>query len=256
MKRKLVALGLALGMSLTSLTAIAQEMVILPITTPVEGEGDFISIHQINMEAPITRAEFITVLVLTTVEELPPIMDTHYALPAMQKAESLGLIDLEKYPMETWSQLMPAEEKSEVLSKAMGNKEIDMGKVYTAFSRVLVKDVKVDGKAVEFGNLKPSHYNGKVMLPLRAVAEAMGFEITWEPTTYTATLSNGKIKSDVQMGFDVYSYTSEVAIGMSQPFSAGAAPKLVEGTMYVPAAYFGMFADMEVNNNAIHFTMK
>lgn len=253
MKKYYVALGLAACMSLTNIAVFAQEVIPVPISVPVE--KGVASIHQINMEVPITRAEFITTIIKAHGVELHPIMDTHYALPAMQKAEELGLIDLEKYPMDTWSQVMTAEEKSEVLTKAMQN-GIDMGKVYTALSQVLVDNVEVDGKLVDFKGLPFTHDQGHLMVPVRPLAEAMGFEVTWDKDTYSATLNNGKIKSTVQVGFDSYNYSSVVAIGMSAPFSVGAAPRFIDGTMYVPVEYFTMFADMEIADHTVHFTMK
>ncbi|MGL5677627.1 MAG: copper amine oxidase N-terminal domain-containing protein [Cellulosilyticaceae bacterium] len=257
MNKKYVALGLALGMSCMSFSVMAQEteVVAVPISAPVEKEEGVGSIHQINMEAPITRAEFIIAVMGMTGDKLPQIMDTHYALPAMDRAAELGIIDLEKYPQETWSEVMTAEEKSEVLTKAMQNNGIDIGEVYTTLSQILLDKVTVNGEEVDLGGLPLSHYKGNVMVPLRPVAKAMGFEVTWDQPTYTATLNNGKIKSDVQVGFDSYCYTSVNAIGMSAPFSAGAAPRLVDGVMYVPAAYFDMFGDIEASDATLKITV-
>lgn len=255
MKKFYVTLGLMACMGITSIGVVAKEPVVVPISAIIQDEGT-VSIHQINMNVPITRAEFIIAILQTTGEQFPVIMDTHYALPAMEKAEQLGLIDLEKYPMDTWSQVMTNEEKCEVLSKAMQNNGIDMGKVYTALSQLLVEHVEVDGKPVDLGALPVSHSNGKLMLPLRPIAEAMGFKVTWDPSTYSATLNNGEIQSVVQVGFDSYNYSSVKAIGMSAPFSAGAAPRLIDGVVYVPVDYFGMFANYEISDNTVHFKMK
>ena len=97
---------------------------------PLADQG--VSTHVINRNIPITKAEFITVILqaVNDKEQLPPIMDTHYALPAMERAEKLGIIEIKDYPMETWSEMISNEEKSAILSKAAANKEIDMEKVY------------------------------------------------------------------------------------------------------------------------------
>lgn len=255
MKKLYAMLGLAVCMGTTSMVVVAQEAVAVPISQPLQEES-LVSIHQINMNVPITRAEFIIAIIQTTGVDLPMIMDTHYALPAMQRAEALGLIDLEKYPMETWSQVMSNEEKSEVLSKAMQNNAIDMGKVYTAMSQLLVEKVEVEGKLVDLEGLPVSHSQGKLMLPLRPVAEAMGFKVTWDKENYSATLTNGEIQSIVQVGFDLYTYTSVKAIGMSTPFSEGAAPRLIDGTVYVPVGYFSMFGEIKIVDNTVQFKMK
>ena len=255
MKRISMTLGLALCMGLTNVGVLAQEPAAVPILKPINNE-ELVSIHQINMNVPITRAEFIMAIVNTTGEQLPPVMDTHYAMSAMKKAEEMGLIDLAAYPMESWSEIMPNEEKVEVLSKAMNNEQIDMGKVYTALSQLLVEKVEVDGMSVDLKGIPVSHYNGKLMLPLRSIAEAMGFKVTWNKDTYSATLNNGQIQSTVEVGFDSYYYSSMNAIGMSAPFSAGVAPRFIDGMIYVPVDYFSLFTDVELSNGIVHFTMK
>lgn len=222
-----------------------------PILKPIN------STHPLNIDLPITRAEFIIAVLkgYSQEESLPPIMDTHYALPAMHKAESLGLIDLEKYPMNTWSEIITQEEKIEILTKAMQNSEMNMEKVYATLNEILIKDVTLNGNPIPLNHLKITHYNGKVLLPLRLVAEAMGFEVAWNQETYTATLNNGKIKSTVQVGFDSYNYSSVNQIGMSAPFSTGAAPRLIDGSVYVAAEYFEMFAGLQTSDHTIHFTL-
>lgn len=254
MKRKKLAAALMSCVLFSSIGVWANELDEKPILI----NQNTIETHEINMDIPITRAEFITILVqvVTGVDQFPPIMDTHYAMPFMERAKQLGLIDLEKYPIDTWSQIMPTNEKVEVLSKAMKQEDIDMNKVYEAFSKVLIKQVTVDGSDIDLKGQLPTLYKGKVMLPLRAVAEAMGFEVKWDGQNYKAILSNGKIQSNVEIGFDSYTYESINAIGMSAPFSAGAAPMLIEGSVYVPSAYFTMFARNTVSNDTIHFTLK
>lgn len=254
MKRKKLAVALISCMLFSSIGVWANELDEKPILI----NQNTIETHKINMDIPITRAEFITILVqvVTGVDQFPPIMDTHYAMPFMNRGEQLGFIDLEKYPIDTWSQIIPTKEKVEILSKAMKQEDIDMDKVYEAFNKVLIKQVTVDGSSVDLKGQLPTLYEGKVMLPLRTVAEAMGFKVKWDGKNYKAVLSNGKIQSNVEIGFDSYTYESMNAIGMSAPFSAGVAPMLVDGSVYVPAAYFTMFARNTVSNDTIHFTVK
>lgn len=242
---------------LISLTeAIKSEETISPSTNKGSDKEEFVSIHQININVPITRAEFIISIMRTTDFEYHNIMDTHYAMPEMIKAHELGLIDIDKYPVNTWSEIISNEEKSEILSNAMKNNGIDMGKVYTALSQVLVENVNVNGNALDLKGLQISHYKGQIMLPLRCVAESMGFKVTWNPETYSAIVENNDIKSEVEVGFDLYSYSSKKAIGMSQPFSAGAAPRLNNGVFYVPVGFFTMFSNVNIGNNTIEFTLK
>jgi hypothetical protein len=73
-----------------------------------------------------------------------------------------------------------------------------------------------------------------VMIPLRAVAEPLGFTVTWD--NGSVLVDNGIIHTKVTIGVDRYVITTsrEDLVGMSAPFSLGAAPYVVEGVTYVP----------------------
>ena len=242
-------------MSLSSLTVYAQatnqesNVAITQLDAPV-------SIHQIKYATPISLAELMFVIVKSTGQEVYPIMDAHYATSAMLEAQKLGIITLDDYPESTWLEPLTEEEFNLLLTKAMQSGKVDMGKVYEAVSASMIQEVKVDGNVIDLAGQKIRHYRGNVMVPLRVVAEEMGFKITWDKETYTATLSNGEIKSPVQVGYDNYFYSSEIAIGMSAPMSVGVAPQLVDGQMYVPYQYFELFSTVEIGNNTITYTMK
>ena len=86
-------------------------------------------------------------------------------------------------------------------------------------------------------------YTGSTtMLPLRAVSEALGFTIEWNGDTQTAYLDNGEVKTVVTIGEDSYYKASSKAIGLTAPFSFGAAPELIGGSTYVPAELFNLLA--------------
>lgn len=70
---------------------------------------------------------------------------------------------------------------------------------------------------------------GTVMVPLRALAEALGYELTWEPGTMTAGV--GKAIS-LQIGNEDYIFARMA------PIQLGAAPALVDGLTYVPITFF------------------
>lgn len=77
-----------------------------------------------------------------------------------------------------------------------------------------------------------------VMVPLRAVAEPLGFTVTWDGTS--VLVDNGEIHTNVSLGVDRYVITTshEDMVGMSAPFSLGTAPYAVDGTTYVPLGLF------------------
>lgn len=78
-----------------------------------------------------------------------------------------------------------------------------------------------------------------IMIPLRAVAEKLGFEVVWNGDG-TIFLDDGVMHSTVTLGEDLYQVTTSVEgmVGMSAPFSLGMAPYAVNGTTYVPLGLF------------------
>ncbi len=67
----------------------------------------------------LTFAELIRAVVIQIEGEQPMIMDTHYAMPYMAKANELGLITQAQYEnQELWNQAVTTNEISAVLSLA------------------------------------------------------------------------------------------------------------------------------------------
>ena len=77
--------------------------------------------------------------------------------------------------------------------------------------------------------------NGCTMAPVRAIAEALGFKVTWNADR-SININNGKMQSDLRIGDNSYVvYTAvEGMAGMSAPFSLGSAPIIKNNTAYVP----------------------
>ncbi len=74
--------------------------------------------------------------------------------------------------------------------------------------------------------------NGKSMIPLRGAFEDLGFEVTWDSATNTATLEDDYHvivvkKNDPNFTVDGVSYVSEVA------------PQIINGSMYIPLRALG-----------------
>lgn len=78
-----------------------------------------------------------------------------------------------------------------------------------------------------------------IMVPLRAVAENLGFEVVWNGDG-TIFLDDGTMHSTVTLGEDLYQVTTsmEDMVGMSAPFSLGMAPCAIDETTYVPLGLF------------------
>ncbi|QNL44142.1 copper amine oxidase N-terminal domain-containing protein [Oscillibacter hominis] len=77
-----------------------------------------------------------------------------------------------------------------------------------------------------------------VMVPLRAIAEKLGFQVTW--SNGTVLVDNGVMHTTVTIGKDSYIVTTSNPdlVGMSAPFSLGAAPYVTDGVTYVPLGLF------------------
>lgn len=78
-----------------------------------------------------------------------------------------------------------------------------------------------------------------VMVPLRVVAEHLGFEVVWNSRN-TIFLDDGRMHAAVTLGEDLYQVTTSTdgMAGMSAPFSLGMAPYAVNGVTYVPLGLF------------------
>lgn len=89
-------------------------------------------------------------------------------------------------------------------------------------------DIVVEGKKIE--SPKPYiRYGADVMIPLRTVAEALGYNVTWDGETQTVMLNN---VITLSIGKDYYTYAR------TAPIKLGIAPVLVKGSTYVPLEFF------------------
>lgn len=66
--------------------------------------------------------------------------------------------------------------------------------LYLRLANVLPEGVWVfaDGKPVTFSDATPLIQNGRTLVPFRALAEALGGEVKWDPETHTATIRLGR----------------------------------------------------------------
>lgn len=105
-----------------------------------------------------------------------------------------------------------------------------------------VQSITVDGEEIDLSKSGLSTYifdeNDCVMVPLRAVAEKMGYTVGWDGDNQTVTVGDDEWEAVIYIGEDHYYGVSKIAIGMTAPMSYGAAPVLFEDTTFVPAAMF------------------
>ena len=142
-----------------------------------------------------------------------------------------------------------AESEPMVIAPAPAAEEILVG----------VQTITVNNEAVDFSGANLSQYifeeNGNIMVPVRAVAEKMGFTVGWDADNQAVTVGDETWEVMAYIGLDNYVGVSKTAIGMTAPQSYGSAPQLIEDTTFVPAKMFelmgytyhavGQFVDFE-----------
>ena len=89
-------------------------------------------------------------------------------------------------------------------------------------------ELVVSGEIIE----APAPYikDGVVMVPLRAIAEKLGFDVNWDDTVRGVRLGTA---INLWLGKDEYH------VGRMAPISLGTAPELTDGYTFVPMQFFG-----------------
>lgn len=118
-----------------------------------------------------------------------------------------------------------------------------------AFAAAPAPTVQAPGSSVTTQEQKPTRYtiqvdgqdiqaDVQVMVSLRAVAEALGFTVTWQDGSIL--VDNGIVHTTLTVGVDRYQLVTSIEglVGMSAPFSLGAAPYVQDGVSYVPLNLF------------------
>ena len=84
--------------------------------------------------------------------------------------------------------------------------------------------------------------NGVIMVPLRLVAERLGYAVTWDGKEQTACVEMGVAYMNLYPGIDMYERMGTLkTINLNHIYQYGAGPENVNGVLYVPAAMFGAF---------------
>ncbi len=100
--------------------------------------------------------------------------------------------------------------------------------------------VVIENNTLDLGGETVYELNKHMMVPLRTVAEKLGFKVKWDGECQGISLDNGEVNTIVYIGQDNYYMASSTAIGMSAPTVLGVAPALKNGTTYVPADMFNI----------------
>ncbi|MCL2620169.1 MAG: stalk domain-containing protein [Defluviitaleaceae bacterium] len=64
--------------------------------------------------------------------------------------------------------------------------------------------VTIDGVPIVFADQQPIIVDGRTLVPVRGVFEALGFEVDWEQSTQTARLVNERFRLDIAIGANAF----------------------------------------------------
>lgn len=103
-----------------------------------------------------------------------------------------------------------------------------------------INNLIIGGKNVNIGKFGVVISNGKVMVPLKATAESLGFKVNIDKDNKYARLDNDEINTEIKVGVDSYYYASSKAIGMIAPEQLGAAPMAIDNNIYVPIKIYDL----------------
>jgi hypothetical protein len=103
--------------------------------------------------------------------------------------------------------------------------------------------VEVNGRPVAFTSVAPQRVGGRVLIPLRAVVEALGAEVKWNAATQTVTGRKGEREFSLPIGARTASVN-----GMSVDLDVPA--QMLSGTTMVPLRFVAEALGAEVEWNA------
>ena len=103
--------------------------------------------------------------------------------------------------------------------------------------------VQLDGQQVVFPDAQPRLKGGRTYVPVRAVAETMGADVSYDGETRTVTIVRGERTITMTLGSDQLTITEG---GESTTSTMDAAPFLYKGRTYVPIRFAAQALDCMV----------
>ncbi|MBR5156911.1 MAG: copper amine oxidase N-terminal domain-containing protein [Clostridia bacterium] len=119
------------------------------------------------------------------------------------------------------------------------NKEVNPNSISTKMIKPIFV-VNVNGKLLE-GAETYVNENDRIMLPIRAIAEELGFTVGWD--SGRITLTKGPVYVTFAIGEDGYTFAR------TAPMQIGQAPELTDEKTYVPSNFFDEILGGEININ-------
>lgn len=97
-----------------------------------------------------------------------------------------------------------------------------------------------------YTNVPPVIVDGRTLVPLRAIGEAMGCTVTWVNATQTANLMNDAVLVSMQIGSKFIGKKKRTGTGDPSYKEIDVAPQLINGSTYIPARAFAEALDAVV----------
>ncbi|NLN14058.1 MAG: copper amine oxidase N-terminal domain-containing protein [Tissierellia bacterium] len=106
--------------------------------------------------------------------------------------------------------------------------------------------LKLNGEEFKLDNEMYYGEERELMLPLRQLAEALGYEVEWVQESRTVNLTKGEEKISLTIGLDKYQY-------YNLEHELGTAPELVDERTYVPLSFMKsiIYAHVEVTMDGV-----
>jgi hypothetical protein len=100
--------------------------------------------------------------------------------------------------------------------------------------------VLLDSNPVNFGVTQPQIVNGRTMVPLREIFEALGFTVNWQPDTQQITGIKGNLTIVLTVG------SNTALVGQNQ-ISLDVPPQVIQGRTMVPLRFIAESANTYVS---------
>ena len=109
---------------------------------------------------------------------------------------------------------------------------------FTADSWILTTNILYNGNKV-MADVPPYISNGRTLAPIRAILEALGMTVSWDPATQTATA----VKADITISVTI---NSNVAYVNGTPHTLDVPATITNSRTFVPVRFFAEALDMNV----------
>lgn len=150
-----------------------------------------------------------------------------------EPTDEVKLADMKLNPGECkyWSFIIQSPNKGLDLTESTVEHEFK----YDSFDKVKLEDgIKTyyNNKKINFSKTKPKVENGRTLVPIRAITEAMGAKVDWDGKTSTATITRDDVSIKLKIG-DKEAYVNGEKVQLDVP------AKIENGSTLVPLRFIG-----------------